>query len=179
VGSTYPARICAYGAIVTGIQNGYGLEWRTPMLLNQICTPAVTCCTRETTALEAARIMREQHAGDLVVVDQIDETRIPVGVITDRDIVVQILGNEMDPATTPVGKVMQTPVVTAHETEDSSEAIARMRAHGVRRLPVVGRSGTLVGIVSLDDLLKHLASDTNALLEIVARQQDRERRTRR
>lgn len=147
------------------------------MLLKQICTPAVTCCTRETSALEAACIMRKQHIGDLVVVDQLDDARIPVGVITDRDIVVQVLGNELDPAATPVGKVMRTPLVTAQDTEDTSEAIVRMRAHGVRRLPVVGSAGDLVGIVTLDDLLKFLASDTNALLEIIAREQDRERRT--
>jgi CBS domain-containing protein len=147
------------------------------MLLSQICTPAVVCCSRETSALEAACLMRKQHIGDLVVVDQLDDARVPVGVITDRDIVVQVLGNELDPAATPVGKVMRTPLVTAQETEDASDAIARMRANGVRRLPVIGRGGVLMGIVTLDDLLKLLASETNALLEIVARQQDREQRT--
>lgn len=149
------------------------------MLLNQLCTPAVVCCRRETSATDAASLMRKHHTGDLVIVDDMDDARLPVGIVTDRDLVVQVLGNELDPAATPVGRIMRTPVVTAYETEDASEAIARMRANGVRRLPVLAREGALVGIVTLDDLLRNLAADANALLEVVARQQDREQRTRR
>jgi CBS domain-containing protein len=147
------------------------------MLLSQICTPAVVCCHRDTSALEAAAIMRQKHVGDLVVVDDTDDTRVPVGLITDRDIVVRVLGQSLDPATTPVGKIMRTPLVVAQETEDSSEAISRMRANGVRRLPVLGRRGELVGMVTLDDLLKMISADANALLEIISQAQDRERRT--
>jgi CBS domain-containing protein len=146
------------------------------MLLNEICSTAVVCCSRETSALEAATIMRKKHVGDLVVVDGQDEDCTPVGLITDRDLVVKVLGNELDPASTPVGRIMRTPLVTAQDIEDTSEAIARMRANGVRRLPVLGREGTLVGIVTLDDLLKLVATEATALTEIVTREQDREQR---
>ena len=146
------------------------------MLLKEICTTDVVFCGRETSALEAARIMRTKHIGDLVVVDDPADECAPVGLVTDRDIVVKVLGAELDPAATAVGTIMRTPLVTARDSEDTSVAIARMRASGVRRLPVTGHGGTLVGIVTLDDLLKLVAAGANALLDIVAKEQDYERR---
>ena len=149
------------------------------MLLKDICTLDVACCGPETTALEAARIMRRQHSGDLVVIDDTEGERTPVGIVTDRDLVVEILGHDLDPATTAVGTILRTPVVIAHETEDATQALERMRAHGVRRIPVVGSANQLIGIVTLDDLLKILAAAANSLVDIVAREQGREQRSRR
>jgi CBS domain-containing protein len=147
------------------------------MQLKDICTPEAAYCERKTTTLRAAGLMREKHVGDLVVVDDASDERTPVGIITDRDIVVKVLGKERDPARVPVGDVMRTPVVVANHTDDISDAIARMRAHRVRRLPVVGPHGRLIGIVTLDDLLRQLVNDAGALLEIVASEQDQEERT--
>lgn len=149
------------------------------MLLNSICTPDVVCCEPATTALAAARIMRRRHIGDLVVVDDEAGDRVPLGIVTDRDIVVEVLGNDLNPATTPVSSVIRTPVVIGREDEDVSEALERMRIHGVRRMPVVSSSGQLIGIVTLDDLLKLVASDVNNLVDVVSREQGREHRTRR
>lgn len=149
------------------------------MLLNAICTLDVVLCSPKTTALAAARLMRERHVGDLVVVDDPEGDRVPLGVITDRDIVVEVLGKDLDPATTTVGSILRTPVVVVQDTEDVSQALERMRAHGVRRLPVVGSGQKTVGIVTLDDLLKFMAAGANALAGIVTQEQTRERRTRR
>ena len=146
------------------------------MLLKEFCTTEVVYCTRDTTALEAAQIMRKKHLGDLVVVDNPNDECIPVGLITDRDIVVKVIGNDLSASQTRVGEVMRTPLVVASEAEDSSVAISRMRHHGVRRLPITGRHGQLAGIVTLDDLLTRLRSEMDALLDIVAKEQDRERR---
>lgn len=149
------------------------------MLLKEFCTTDVVYCSRETTVLEAARIMRQKHLGDLVVVDDPNDECTPVGLVTDRDIVVKVIGDDQNASQTRVGQVMRSPLVTASEAEDSSVAIARMRQHGVRRLPITGKHGRLVGIVTLDDLLKRLRSDVDALLDIVAKEQDQERRTTR
>jgi CBS domain-containing protein len=149
------------------------------MLLNSICTLDVACCSPRTTVLEAAHLMRQKHTGDLVVVDDDEDKAAPLGIITDRDIVVEVLGNGLDPATTTVGSVIRTPVVIANQGEDTSEALERMRSHGVRRIPVVGEEGRLVGIITVDDLLKRLAADANSLVEIISREQSREQRTRR
>jgi CBS domain-containing protein len=147
------------------------------MQLKEICTTEVVFCERSTTVLQAAEIMRRKHVGDLVVVDDASDERTPVGVITDRDIVVKVVGNERDPARVTVGDVMRTPVVVGSYTEEASDAIARMRTHRVRRLPVTGPHGRLIGIVTLDDLLRLLVNDTSALLEVVASEQDQEQRT--
>jgi CBS domain-containing protein len=147
------------------------------MQLKDICTSEVVFCERQTTVRQAAEIMRRKHVGDLVVVDDAGDERAPVGVVTDRDIVVKVVGNELDVGRVTVGEIMRTPIVVASETEDASDAIARMRVHGVRRLPIVDARGGLIGIITFDDLLKLLVGDTNALLEVVAKEQDREHRT--
>jgi len=130
------------------------------MLLRDACTPDVVCCGPQTRVTEAAHLMRQRHVGDLVVVDDPDGDRIPLGVVTDRDIVVEVLGNDLDPGRTKLTDIMRTPVVIAAETEDTMQVIERMRMHGVRRIPVVGDGGKLVGVVTLDDLLKQFAADT-------------------
>ena len=149
------------------------------MLLKDVCTPEVVCCGAQTSALEAARLMRHKHVGDLVVVDDPKEERTPLGVVTDRDLVVEVLGNERDPATITVASLMHTPVVIAQETEDTSQVIERMRMHGVRRVPVVDQQGGVVGIITLDDLLRLFVADASALLDIMAKGQRREQHSRR
>jgi CBS domain-containing protein len=146
------------------------------MLLNMFCMLDVVCCTPRTTVLEAAHLMRRRHVGDLVVVEDDEAEKEPLGVITDRDIVIEVLAKGMDPATTLVGSVMRTPVVIAHEDEDSALTLERMRTHGVRRIPVVGRQGSLVGVVTADDMLRRLAAETGMLTDIISRQQALEER---
>lgn len=151
------------------------------MLLSSFCMLDVARCSPQTTVLEAAHLMRRHHTGDLVVVDDDggDERQTPLGVITDRDIVVEVLAKGGDPAHTLVSQVMRTPVVVANAQEDSSAVLERMRTHGVRRIPVVGDNGWLVGIITVDDMLKRLAADANMLTEIVGKEQNQEQRARR
>ncbi len=149
------------------------------MLLKSIYTPEVICCGPATSVQVAASLMRSKHTGDLVVVDDPEEDRIPLGVITDRDIVIEVIANGLNPAVTAVRSLLRTPIVMAHEDEDVSEALERMRTHGVRRLPIVDGEGKLTGVVTLDDLLKQLAADVTALVDIVGRERDREQRGRR
>lgn len=149
------------------------------MKLQDLCELDVVCCTRELTIAAASRLMRERHAGDLVVVEELDDEREPVGVITDRDIVVEVLARDKDPRTTTVGEIMSKHVVIASESEDSTLALQRMAAHGVRRVPIVDDQRRVIGIVSLDDLLRQHAEQASQLLDVVTKQQTREKRTRR
>ena len=148
------------------------------MQLKDICILDVACCTRETTIIAAARMMRQLHTGDLIVIDDSDE-RIPAGIITDRDIVVEVLGQGRDPTKTTVADVMTTQLVIASDSEEVSQALERMRTHGVRRVPVVGEGGRVVGIVTLDDMLKLHAEQASALLDIIVKEQNHEGRARR
>ncbi len=149
------------------------------MQLNSFCMLDVECCSPRTTALEAAHVMRRKHTGDLVVIDDDADQPAPLGIITDRDIVVEVLGKGLDPATTTIGSLIRTPVVVADAAEDSAQVLERMRTHGVRRIPVVGAGGKLVGIVTVDDMLKRLAADAALLTEVVSQEQSHEARTRR
>lgn len=149
------------------------------MLVKDICTLDAVSCGRDTNSLEAARLMRQHHTGDLIVVDDPQGDRTPVGIVTDRDIVVEVLAAERDPATTPVSEIMPARLVIASAAEDVSEAVERMRLHGVRRLPVVDRDGSLLGIVTLDDILTLHAGQAATLAAIVAKEQTREQRSRR
>lgn len=149
------------------------------MKLKDLCVLDVACCTRDITVLAAARLMREKHAGDLVVVDDRDEEREPVGIITDRDIVVEVLAKGHDPNTTTVGEVMSNPLVVASASEDVSAALQRMAAHGVRRIPVVDDEQYVLGIVTLDDILRQHAEQAAQLSSVLVREQVHEQRARR
>ena len=149
------------------------------MLLKEICILDVASCGRGAGIAEAARLMRQYHTGDLIVVDQVDGERVPVGIVTDRDIVVEVLAAGLDLAETKVARIMSSKLVIAGAEEDTSDAIERMRLHGVRRLPVVDHAGRLVGIVTLDDMLKLHAAQAAALSDIVSKEQNREHRTKR
>jgi CBS domain-containing protein len=149
------------------------------MLLKEICTPEVVCCTPGTSVASAARLMRQRHVGDLVVVEDPDGDQSPLGMVTDRDLVVEVLAEERNPAAMTVRDIMRKPVVIAGSDEDAGQAAERMRMHGVRRIPVIGNDRKLAGIISLDDLLVQLAADANALVGVIAREQGREHRTRR
>jgi len=149
------------------------------MLLKEVCTLDVASCGRDASFLEAARLMRQHHTGDLIVVDDPAGDRIPLGIVTDRDIVVEVLANDLDPANTTVAKIMSGKLVIAGAAEDIAVALERMRLHGVRRLPVVDDAGCLTGIVTLDDMLKLHAAQARALADIVSKEQGREYRARR
>ncbi len=149
------------------------------MLVKDVCTLDVVCCRAETRAIAAARLMRHRHVGDLVIVDDPDGSRIPLGVVTDRDLAVEVLGNGLDPAETTVGSLMRHPVVIASESEDTGQLIERMRAHGVRRVPVCDDRGGVVGIVTLDDILKHLVDEAGALMAILDKGRKHEQLARR
>ena len=149
------------------------------MFLKELCTPDAVSCGPDNSALYAARLMRQQHVGDVVIVEDAEAGRSPIGMVTDRDIVVEVLGKELDPARVTLRQIMRTPVVMASMSEDVAEALERMKFHGVRRIPVVDESSTLVGILCLDDLLKRLAAEAATLAEVINREQDREHRARR
>jgi CBS domain-containing protein len=149
------------------------------MRILEICTTEVVCCRPQASALEAARLMRHKHVGDVVVVGDLERDRVPLGVVTDRDLTIEVLGNGRDAAQITLSDVMRSPVVVATESEDASIVLERMRIHGVRRIPVVDARGTLVGIVTLDDLLRALLSDMQTLLESQTQAQKREQSSRR
>ena len=102
----------------------------------------------------------------------------PVGVLTDRDIVLEVVAREVDPRTVRVGDIMTTNPVTIGEDESVEEALKDMRNFGVRRLPVVGQRAELVGIVAVDDVLRVIAGDTQDIIAAIGNERQVEARRR-
>jgi CBS domain-containing protein len=142
--------------------------------VGQICKREVVVATRETTAAAAAKLMRDHHVGTLVVAAPRDGANHAVGIVTDRDLVIEIMAVDLDPNDITVGEIMVKGLVIARENEDIQDVLERMRYKGVRRLPVLSERGHLLGIVASDDLLKALASNVAALADLTRREQYRE-----
>ncbi len=148
------------------------------MAIGEICNREVVIVQRETTALEASRLMRQHHVGDLVVVDEAGGKRLPAGIITDRDIVLEIVAMELDASVLTVGDFMEPKLASIGENEGVYETMRFMRTKGVRRLPVVDRDGALIGIVTLDDLFELLAEEMNELAKLISRERKHEEQAR-
>jgi len=120
------------------------------MSVGRICVRHVDIAAMNESALVAARRMQNRHVGTLVV---IDKERRPQGILTDRDLVVQVLAQSRDADRTLVGDVMSKLPTLIHEETPIEEALSVMRSGPCRRLIVIDRPGHLVGILSLDDVL--------------------------
>ena len=149
------------------------------MSISEICNREVVIAKRDDTILETARLMRQHHVGDVLVVDDSGGKRIPVGIVTDRDLVVEIIATGLDPAVITAGDIMVSELAVVKEDTGVFESIQYMRAIGVRRMPVVDNSGGLVGILTLDDLLELLADELSFLAKLVKHEQDKETMNRR
>jgi CBS domain-containing protein len=149
------------------------------MNVGQICQRHAITVKPSDELRTAAKLMREHHIGFLVVVPPAAEgEQEPLGVITDRDIVVSTLAIDVDPASVSVGDVMTCNPTVALLEDSIADALSQMRHRGVRRLPVVGDYGKLVGVVSLDDILRQRADEIGAAAAVIAKGQQRESRAR-
>ena len=126
------------------------------MRIGEICSRDVVSCKADCSAFELARLMRDEHVGSVIVVNDSDGQDMPVGIVTDRDLVIQVVATEVDPQS-----------VTSEVVYD---AIWTMRRAGARRLPVVDGSNALFGIVSVDDLSQFLAEELTELARISPQQ---------
>ena len=120
------------------------------MRVSEIMATDPTCCTPETTAQEAARLMTEQDCGCLPVVDPDDRL---VGVVTDRDITCRCVAEGKDPST-PVGEIMTTGAQCCTSDDDVAEATSIMADSQVRRVPVIDGQGCCVGMVAQADIAR-------------------------
>lgn len=148
------------------------------MPIGEICSRNVVHCGRETSVQRVAELMRQHHVGAMVVTDETGGRLLPVGIVTDRDVVVEVVAAGLDPAVPTAADLMEAALLTAREDDGLAETLARMRSHGVRRVPVVDHQGTLVGLLSADDALDLLAEEMQALTRLVGRELRRERERR-
>ncbi|HTI56967.1 MAG TPA: CBS domain-containing protein [Verrucomicrobiae bacterium] len=124
-------------------------------MLGKICTKPVVTASAQMTVDQAARAMRSKNVGALVVVN----AGRPVGMLTDRDIVVEVVARGMDPEEVRVGDVMVKKPVTIRQDLGIFDAARTFAKTGVRRLPVVTASGVLVGVITMDDVVMLLGNE--------------------
>jgi CBS domain-containing protein len=148
------------------------------MYIGEICTRNVVICTTGTSIADAARLMRQYHVGDLVVVEERNGKRVPTGVVTDRDIVVEIVALNAPLENLTIGDIKSRELIAAKESDDVLEVLEQMQRHGIRRIPVTDNYGALAGIATLDDLLEILAEELGTMVKLISREQSREAKSR-
>jgi CBS domain-containing protein len=134
--------------------------------VGRICVRTVHVASAQESVREAARRMREADVGALVVVDG---ERRPVGVVTDRDVVLRCVAEGRDPDATPLASVMTAPVACVAESTAIEEALRRMAGASARRLAVTDAEGRLAGILALDDVLDLLVEESEAIGRLLRR----------
>ena len=143
--------------------------------IGEVCERDVVVGTPDLTVAAAAKLMRHKHVGCVVIVDSMTGgLGVPRGIVTDRDIVVEVTATDLDPNTITVGDIMPREIVTVRADQDVAAAMQLMRLKGVRRLPVVTEGGRLIGLVAFDDLLEVMTGQLCDLTKTVIREQTRE-----
>jgi len=151
----------------------------TTMPISECCKLDVVCCDPELSLPDTAALMRKNHVGDVVVIESRNGVRVPIGIVTDRDIVMETMALQLDATLFTAGDIMNTPLVTVKENAGFIETLRLMRSNGIRRIPVVTDSGTLYGIVTADDIVRALALELSLVTEVMSGQTEHERRLRR
>ena len=145
------------------------------MTVGGLCSRRAVCVSRSATLAEVADLMSHERVGAVIVTAEDGATRRVVGIVTDRDIVRTQLDHAADLSGLSAADAMTERPLTLEAQESIDGALAHLRARHVRRAPLVGPEGEPLGLVSLDDLLGHLAGALSALAQIVARQAAQER----
>lgn len=144
------------------------------MSVGEICNRNVVFIYREGSIREAAVLMRKHHVGDVVVVEKNEKELIPIGILTDRDIVLELTAEDVDLNSVTVADVMSFELVVAREEDDVLDTIKKMRSKGIRRIPIVNNHDGLEGILTVDDLIELLSEQLMDLTQLIAGGQDKE-----
>lgn len=149
------------------------------MTIGSICKRNVVVAPKGEMVVDAAKRMRMLHVGAVVVVDQREGRQVPLGILTDRDIVLSLVASDAEhlPFMT-VNDAMSDELLTAPEDTPLADALKLMQERGVRRLPVVDRAGTLVGIITADDVIRVLAEELDQIVTLMNHEEQVERRYR-
>jgi signal-transduction protein with cAMP-binding, CBS, and nucleotidyltransferase domain len=128
------------------------------MRIGDVCTYEVATCLRGVSAREVARVMRDRQVDDVVVVEPCNSEMLPIGIVTDRDLVVRIVAAGCDADALTAGDVMHDQVATAFASESVYDAVRRMEHLGIG-LPVVNERRHLVGIVAAGDIVRLMGQE--------------------
>jgi CBS domain-containing protein len=148
------------------------------MQAGDVCNREVIVIQADESVQVAAELMRRHHVGDVVLYREEGGRRIPTGIVTDRDLVVEVLVPGLDPTALAVRDIVTSPLSVARTDDSLFDALERMRSKAVRRLPVVDADGALAGILTMDDVIGLFTEMQVRLWAVVERQREREERRR-
>jgi CBS domain-containing protein len=149
------------------------------MKAGELCVRDVIVADTASGVKEIAGLMREFHVGDIVIVKDRETCREPVGIVTDRDIVIELIARDTPVEACSAGDIMSSELYTAREDEPVWQVIQSMRDKGVRRVPVIDSGNCLVGILSWDDVIDFLAEEMKAMASLSLQSRRREEKSRR
>lgn len=138
------------------------------MNVGDICSRHVVHVSPQDSVVVVARIMRKQHVGSVVVVDNMLGEIRPQGMITDRDLVLEVLAAKIDPSVVKVEDILTSELVCVTETHDVAEALKYLRFYGVRRAPVVNVNGVLVGLFCIEDALARYSEEYAGMVSLLS-----------
>lgn len=148
------------------------------MFVGEMCNRQVVICRLDDSIQHATELMRDKHVGDVIVVEHKDGKHFPVGILTDRDIVIEVLAEGVNLNDIAVKDVMSSELISVKEDDYIIETIEQMRDKGIRRVPVVNREGSLEGIIAVDDTIELVADLLSNLVKLFKYEFNRELKTR-
>ena len=148
------------------------------MKAGELCNRNVITAEPDMSIQQAAELMRDHHVGCLVVVRENEARMEPAGIVTDRDIVVELIAKGISIDEVTVGDIMSFALLKVGEDDSIFECAQRMRSRGVRRVPVITYNGALAGILALDDILSLLGEELSLLCKLTEREAEQEAKKR-
>lgn len=140
------------------------------MSVGEFCNREVIVVKQDESVREAVKLMRTHHIGDVVIVAREGDASRPLGILTDRDVVLEILAEDVDIDSVNVGDVMSYELATIDESASLMDAVKLMQSKGVRRLPVVNGQGHLVGILTVDDLVEIVSEELGDVARLISKE---------
>lgn len=141
------------------------------MSIGEICDRNVVIVGKDDSIYTAACLMRDHCVSDVVVVESSNGINVPVGIISDRDIVVTVVAEGLSLEAVSIGDVINNQFMTANEDDDVTMTLRRLRHKGVSRAPVISQNGDLIGIFSIDHVLDMLEEQLNHVNHIIVWEQ--------
>lgn len=148
------------------------------MRVGEYCNRDVVVINGNESVKNAAKLMRSYHVGDLVLLEEQENKKVPIGIVTDRDLVVEVIATGVKPDSLLVRDILTEPFNCVFADDSLFTALEMMHSNKIRRLPVVDSDKTLIGIITLDDLIDILAETMAKIVDVVKLQQKKEAKQR-
>ncbi|KTD54382.1 CBS domain protein [Legionella sainthelensi] len=148
------------------------------MIVGEYCNRDVVVINCNESVKNAAELMRQYHIGDLVLLEEQKNKKAPIGIVTDCDLVIEVMAAGIAPESLLIKDIITEPFSSVFENDNLLDALELMHSKKIRRLPVINNDKTLVGIITLDDFIEILAENMAKVIDVIKPQQQKEAKQR-